>query len=48
MGKVPEFTEKIDLYALGLILLELSTSINKTTKHEKMSAFDNLKNKRQI
>ena len=41
-----ELGEKVDIYSLGLILLELSTNIN--TTHEKLSSFNFVKEKRQL
>jgi 3-dehydroquinate dehydratase len=45
---VPEFSEKVDIYALGLILLEMSTDIDRMTYHEKNATFDLLKKDRII
>jgi hypothetical protein len=45
---VPEFSEKVDIYALGLILLEMSTDIDRMTYHEKNATFDLLKKDRTI
>ena len=45
---MPEFSEKVDIYALGLILLEMSTNIDQKTKHEKITTFDLLKQQRRI
>ena len=45
---MPEFSEKVDIYALGLILLEMSTDIDRMTYHEKNAAFDLLKKDRTI
>ena len=41
-----ELGEKVDIYSLGLILLELSTNIN--TTHEKLTSFTFVKEKRQL
>jgi hypothetical protein len=45
---VPEFSEKVDIYSLGLILLEISTDIDRMTYHEKNATFDLLKKDRTI
>ncbi len=45
---MPEFSEKVDIYALGLILLEMSTDIDRMTYHEKNATFDLLKKDRTI
>ena len=42
-----ELDEKVDIYALGLILLELSTQ-STATSHEKMSTFNFVKEKRRL
>jgi serine/threonine protein kinase len=45
--KIPnEMQHKIDIYSLGLILLELSVSI--TTTHEKLKSFYQVKEKRMV
>ncbi len=41
-----EIDEKVDIYSLGLILLELSCNI--TTTHEKISTFTMIKEKREF
>lgn len=41
-----ELGEKVDIYSLGLILLELSCNI--TTTHEKLSSFNLVKEKRRL
>ena len=41
-----EISEKVDIYALGLILLELSTNI--TTTHEKQTTFKLVKEIRKL
>jgi hypothetical protein len=41
-----EIGEKVDIYSLGLILLELSSNIN--TTHEKHSSFIYVKEKRKL
>lgn len=45
-SKAAEIDEKVDIYALGLILLELSCNI--TTVHEKLSTFNLVKDKREF
>lgn len=45
-NKLPEIDEKVDIYALGLILLELSSNV--TTAHEKITSFSLVKEKRQL
>jgi serine/threonine protein kinase len=45
-GEVVELDSKIDIYALGLILLELALNI--TTSHEKMTSFNDVKVLRRI
>ena len=40
------FDDKVDIYSLGLILLELTTTIK--TTHEKLNIFDLVKSKRKL
>lgn len=41
-----EVDEKVDIYALGLVLLEMTYSI--TTTHEKFNSFNYVKDKRLL
>lgn len=41
-----EIGEKVDIYSLGLILLELSSNI--TTTHEKLQSFSCVKERRKL
>ena len=42
-----ELGEKVDIYSLGLILLELSSNMS-VTYHEKMSMFSMVKERRKL